>query len=121
MRGRTHRGQGGLELRVPCGARWHLAIQSHNAHHFGKSEIVTVYYRWHPLYGQSLPVHKRRRFPYGEVVFVQTEGGATCALPAWMLSATCAGFIVGPPLIATSALRELRDLLSALPSRPEVR
>jgi hypothetical protein len=38
-----------------------------------------------------------------------------------MLSATCAGFIVGPPLIATSALRELRDLLSALPSRPEVR
>jgi hypothetical protein len=45
-------------------------------------EIVTVYDRWHPLYGQSPPVRKRRKFPYGEQVFVQLESGATCAVPA---------------------------------------
>jgi hypothetical protein len=35
-----------------------------------------------------------------------------------MLLASCAGFVVGSPLIATAALRELRDLLSALFSAP---
>ncbi len=98
------------------GAGWQPANQSHNAHRF---EIVTVYYRWHPLYGQSLRVQKRQRFPGGEQVFVQLEGGATCGLPAWMVSSTCAAFVIGPSLIATEALRELRDLLSVLPSGPE--
>src|SRR5580658_1739273 len=101
------------------GAGWQPANQSHNAHHFAASEIVTVYYRWHPLYGMSLRVHRRQRCPYGEVVFVKLENGSPCALPAWMLRATCAGFVLGPPLIASSALRELRDLLSALLSAPE--
>jgi hypothetical protein len=82
-------------------------------------EIVTVYYRWHPLYGQNLPVRKRQKFLCGEQVFVQLESGATCAVPAWMLSADCAAFVLGPPLVATGALRALRDLLSALPSGPE--
>ena len=97
----------------------HPANQSHNAHRLAQFEIVTVYYRWHPLYGQSLPVRKRQKFLCGEQVFVQLESGATCALPAWMLSAACAAFVLGPPLIATGALRALRDLLSALPSGPE--
>jgi len=43
----------------------------------------------------------------------------TCALPAWMLRAACAAFVIGPPLISADALRELRDLLNALPSGPE--
>ena len=101
------------------GAGFHPASQSHNAHHFGQFGTATVYYRWHPLYGQSLPVWKRQRLPYGEVVFVQLENGGTLALPAWMLSATCAAFVIGPPLISTSALLELRDLLSALTPGPE--
>jgi hypothetical protein len=53
------------------------------------------------------------------LVFVQMESGATCALPAWMLRATGAAFLIGPPLMATGALRELRDLLHALPSGAE--
>ena len=64
-------------------------------------------------------MQRRQRFPYGEQVFVQLEGGATCLVPAWIVSATGATFVIGPPLIATDALRELRDLLSALPSGPE--
>jgi transposase len=36
-----------------------------------------------------------------------------------MPSATGAAFVIGPPLIATDALRELHDLLSALPSGRE--
>src|SRR5271157_6295556 len=103
---------------VSCvrGADCQSANQSHNAHRLAQFEIVTVYYRWHPLYGQSLPVRRRQKFSYGEQVFVELESGATCAVPTWMLSATCAAFLLGPPLIATGALRELRDLLSALPS-----
>ena len=99
-----------------CGAGSEPANQSHNAHRFAQSEIVTVYYRWHPLYGRSLPVRSRQKVPCCELVFVQMESGATCGLPAWMLSAACATFVLGPPLIATGALLELRALLGALPS-----
>jgi hypothetical protein len=102
-----------------CGAGRNPASPSHNAHLFSQFEIVTVYYRWHPLYGQSLPVRRRQRFPNGEQVFVQLDSGAACALPEWMLNATCAALIIGPPLIAGDALVELRDLLSGLPSGPE--
>jgi hypothetical protein len=102
-----------------CGAGWNPAGPSHNAHLFSQFEIVTVYYRWHPLYGRSLPVRRRQRFPNGEQVFVQLDNGAACALPEWMLNATCAAMVIGPPLIASDALVELRDLLSGLPSGPE--
>ena len=101
-----------------CGAGPRPANQLHNAHRFAQSEIVTVFYRWHPLYGQSLPVQWRQKAPGGEYVFVRVESGATCGLPAWMLSAACATFVLGSPLIATDALLELRALLSALPSGP---
>jgi len=57
--------------------------------------------------------------PCGEYVFVRMESGATCGLPTWMLSTACATFVLGPPLIATDALLELRALLSALPSDPK--
>src|ERR1035438_8797337 len=62
-------GPRGADSQSDCGAGWYPASQSHNAHHFGQIEIVTVYYRWHPLYGQSLRVQGRKRFPDGEVVF----------------------------------------------------
>jgi hypothetical protein len=44
------------------------ASQLHNAHLFEQPEIVTVYYRWHPLYRQSLRVHRRQKSPWGEQV-----------------------------------------------------
>src|ERR1035438_1971494 len=112
-------GPRGADSQSDCGAGWYPASQSHNAHHFGQIEIVTVYYRWHPLYGQSLRVQGRKRFPDGEVVFVQLGSGGASALPAWMLHAACAAFDLGPPLVATGALLQLRELLNALPSRPQ--
>src|SRR5450432_3543581 len=65
-------------------------------------KTVTVYCGWHFLSGQSVPVRRREKFPYGEVVFVQLESGTTCALPAWMLSATCAA--------ALARMEDMRNL-----------
>jgi len=64
-------------------------------------------------------VQRRQKVRCGEYVFVQMESGATYGLPAWMLSAACATCVLGPPLVATGALLELRALLSALPSDPQ--
>src|SRR6516225_4894732 len=75
--------------------------------------MVTVHYRWHPLFGQTLRVHKRRRYRHHEAIFCELPDQTFCALPTWMFSADCAQFTLGPPLIRTEALRELRDLLTA--------
>ena len=82
----------------------------HNAHSL---EIVTVYYRWHPLFGLSLPVHKRRKIRSGEQVSCQLPDGTQCSVPSWMLRPECAQFSFGPPLISVEALHELRHLLTA--------
>jgi hypothetical protein len=82
----------------------------HNAHPF---ETVTVYYRWHPLFGLSLPVHKRRKTSNGERVFCQLPDGRLCAVPSWMLRPDCAQYSLGCPLISVEALCELRNLLAA--------
>ena len=94
------------------------ANQSHNAHHFEK---VTVYYRWHPLFGQSLPVQKRQKDRHGEYIFVRLPDDTTCGLPKWMFSCECAEFVIGSPLIAGDALLELRDLLTRLASETGMR
>ena len=75
---------------------------------------MTVYYRWHPLFGLSLPVHKRRRNRYGERVSCQLPDGRLCSIPNWMLRPECAQFSFGSPLISVEALYELRDVLTAL-------
>jgi hypothetical protein len=103
------------------GAGAQPANQPHNAHRFAQSEAATVYYRWHPLYGQSLPVQGRQKVPCGEYVFVRMESGATCGLPAWMLSAACATFVLGAPPIATDALLELAHSAERLAIRPAMR
>ena len=74
---------------------------------------MTVHYRWHPLFGQSLRVHRRVKTRNGEQIFCQLPDNTLCALPMWMFSAECAQFTVGPPLIRIEALRELRDVLTA--------
>src|SRR6266542_5314949 len=103
------------KLTCSCGAGWQPASPSHNAHTFGQIETATIYYRWHPLYGQSLAVARRQRFPYSEIVYFRLDDGCTCTVPAWMCSVGCATFTLGPPLISMAALRQLRDLLSTLP------
>src|SRR4029077_9470973 len=82
----------------------------HNAHLF---ETVTVYYRWHPLFGLSLPVHKRRKISNGERVSCQLPDGTLWSLPSWMLNPECAHFSFGAPLVSVEALCELRHLLAA--------
>lgn len=74
---------------------------------------MTVYYRWHPLFGQSLRIHRRTKTCNGEQIFCQLPDSTLCALPMWMFSPDCAQFTVGPPLIRIEALRELRDVLTA--------
>lgn len=102
-----------FSLRMSCRLQ---ANQSHNAHHF---EMVTVYYRWHPLFGQSLPVQKRQKDRHGDYIFVRLPNDTTCGLPKWMFSSECAEFVIGSPVIAVDALLELRDLLSVLRAKPE--
>jgi hypothetical protein len=77
-----------------------------------------VYYRWHPLAGKNLRVHKRQKDRYGEYIFVQLPDDTICGLPAWMFNVACAEFVVGSPFISVEALTELRDLLAALRASP---
>lgn len=81
---------------------------SHNAHLF---ETVTVYYRWHPLFGQSLRVCRRR---WKNNTVCQLPDNTALCIPSWMLSPECARLSLGPPQIAVDALMQLRHLLSSL-------
>lgn len=74
---------------------------------------MTVYYRWHPLFGLSLPVRKRRRTGDGEQVTCQIPDGTLCSVPDWMLRPECAQFSFGAPLISVEALCELHRQLVA--------
>lgn len=88
------------------------ANQSHSAY---SRDAVTVHYRWHPLFGQTLPVLRRMVDRRGEHLFVQLPDGTVCSLPTWMFNPSCSTrYYLGPPLIAVDALRHLRDLLSSL-------
>jgi hypothetical protein len=73
-----------------------------------------VYYRWHPLYGQTLTVWRRTRGRHGERIFCQLPDDTICALPAWMFDPATTEWSLGPPVIAAEALAVLRDLLHAL-------
>ena len=80
-----------------------------------------IYYRWHPLFGLSLPVRKRRKDPDGDRVFCESDG-KLYPVPSWMLSPECSQFALGPALLSTGpairgtkALSELHDLLTSLP------
>jgi hypothetical protein len=63
--------------------QWH---QLHNAAHF---ERVTVYYRWHPFFGLSLPIRKRKKDFSGEQIFCHLPDDVICSFPAWMFSPEC--------------------------------
>src|SRR5215470_6492880 len=85
---------------------------SHNAHLF---ETVTVYYRWHPLFGQSLRVCRRR---WKDNTVCQLPDNTALCIPSWMLSPECARLSAGPPQISVDALMQLRHLLSSCNSPP---
>jgi hypothetical protein len=75
---------------------------------------VTVYYRWHPFFGLSLPVRKRKKDFSGEQIFCQLPDDVICSFPAWMFSPECTQHSLGSPLIAVEALVELHELLAAV-------
>src|SRR5262249_2795296 len=68
---------------------------------------------WHPFFGLSLSVHKRKQTTDGERVFCRHPDGTLCSIPNWMLRPECAQFSLGPPLIAVKALCDLRNLLAS--------
>src|SRR2546421_9095594 len=84
---------------------------SHNAHIF---ETVTVYYRWHPLFGHSLRVFQHKKGQSGERTICQLVDGSMLTIPSWMLTPECAQLSFGPPQISVEALIELQHLLSTL-------
>lgn len=85
--------------------------QLHNAY---VVETVTIYYRWHPLFGLTLPVRARRKGRLGERVYCESDS-KIYPIPSWMLSPECSQLLLGPPLISAEALCELHDLLTSLP------
>src|SRR6266849_4491316 len=85
--------------------------QLHDAHHFQR---VTVTYRWHPLYGESLPVCGRKRDRHGEHFFCRLSDDTICLLPAGMFGPRHRESAIGPPVIAIDALATLRELLTAV-------
>jgi hypothetical protein len=94
-----------------------LASQKHNAH---GPEIVKVYYRFHPLYGQSLRVQRRVKFPRGEYIFCELPDGTIGGFPSWIADATKAPEgDIGTPLVSVEALTGLRRLLDGLRSGPK--
>jgi hypothetical protein len=76
---------------------------------------VTVYYRWHPLCGQRLRVHRQEaRERRGEILFCELPDETVIAVPAWMTHSEAAHLALGPPQPSTDALIELRALLDVL-------
>jgi hypothetical protein len=75
---------------------------------------VTVHYRWHPLFGQTLRVHRRIQRGEQLLVFCVLPDGTVGALPSWMMDPACAQYALDEPFLAVEALIELRALLDAL-------
>ncbi|HTF62213.1 MAG TPA: hypothetical protein VK638_05810, partial [Edaphobacter sp.] len=87
----------------------YLPSQKHNAH---GTEVIKVHYQFHPLFGQSLRVQRRVRFPHGEYIFCELPDGTIGGFPSWIADAAKASDItVGTPIISAAALVELRTLL----------
>src|SRR4051794_7230620 len=74
---------------------------------------MRVLYRWHPLFGEELPITGRKHDRAGHHLLCRLPDGTICILPTWMFDPTCTHSL-GPPVIAVAALQALRDLLDAL-------
>jgi hypothetical protein len=92
-------------------------IQSHSAHEIKR---VTIWYRWHPFYGQTVRMLRARNKDGDQCIRCELPDGTTATIPAWMTDAeTCAQMSAGEPAIGLAALVELRSFLdSRLRDRP---
>ena len=102
--------------------RWHRedescryrASQKHNAH---GPEIIKVHYQFHPLFGQSLRLQRRVKFPHGDYIFFELPDGTIGGFPSWIADAAKASEVaVGTPLVSAAALAELHTFLDRLRS-----
>jgi len=90
------------------------ASQKHNAH---GPEIIKIHYQFHPLYGQSLRVQRRAKFPHGEYIFCELPDGTIGGFPSWIADPVGASDVtVGTPLASAAALAELCAWLRRLHS-----
>ena len=88
--------------------------QKHNNH---GAERITIHYPFHPLYGQSVHVQRRAKFPKGEYIFCEFADGTIGGFPSWIADpAESLNITVGTPLTSAEALAELRTLLDSLHS-----
>src|SRR5438093_11641588 len=88
----------------PCISAARQPDGSHNAHNL---ETVTVYYRWHPLFGLVLPVWRRSKYCDGERIYCKAPDGRICVLPEWMLRPECEQLCLGSALVSVNALVQL--------------
>jgi hypothetical protein len=93
----------------------HCASRRQTAHHQSEAECVRVAYPHHPLFGETLRVHRRSRRGGLDGLIVDLPDGLRCVVPSWMVDPDiCAGLRdAAQPLIAAGALRDLRDLVDA--------
>jgi hypothetical protein len=80
-----------------------------------------IHYRWHPLFGEKLQVHRSHRLPDGaRVYFCPLPNGTLGAIPAWMSDRErCVGCeLSSAPEVSIEALEELRIILAELSRLP---
>ena len=88
--------------------------QKHNAH---GAEIIKVHYQFSPLFGRSLRVQRRVKFPHGDYIFFELPDGTIGGFPSWISDAEKASEVaLGTPLVSVAALAELHTLLGRLRS-----
>jgi hypothetical protein len=76
--------------------------------------LVTIYYPWHALHGQTLTVFRREKQDRRELFFCELPNGRLVGIPQWMTDPASAAYSLGPPVIGVEALVALRELLAAV-------
>jgi len=83
-------------------------------------EFIKIHYPFHPLFGQSLRVQRRVKFPQGEYIFCEFPDGTIGGFPSWITEVSKVSAItVGTSLVSAAALAELHTLLGVL--RPDLK
>jgi hypothetical protein len=95
---------------------WAVLLKPKHQHCAHESLSVTVHYRWHPQYSQTL--RAARRVVGGREYFrCELPHGRTCELPSWMMdAAACARHAPGPSVASIEALVVLMRLLESVQS-----
>ena len=95
------------------------SLQTTRLHDNHRTTHVTVWYRWHPLFGQCLRLVKERHVGSRDVLFCEFPDGSTGPISAWMADADfCARLSLGPPMASLPALVALRRFLDAFKKQP---